>query len=183
MKKIISLLLILVVVLTGCSRKDPSKAKLLGEYASLENENHVFREVSFDEAINFMENKTGAIIFSFPTCPYCQAVMPILNRVAQEAKVKEILYLDIYTMRKDNTLEYQELLALITSQVDDLSYSDATESHRIVVPDVYFIKNGKILNHHIATIKDQEGKWIKELNDEQSNTLKEIYQAMLFEVK
>ncbi len=53
------------MVLTGCSRKDPSKAKLLGEYASLENENHVFREVSFDEAINFMENKTGAIILVF----------------------------------------------------------------------------------------------------------------------
>lgn len=184
MKRIISLLIILLVALTGCNKKDPNKEKLLGQYALLENVNHVFREVNVDEAINFMENKSGTIIFSFPTCPYCQAVMPLLNEAAKEEKIKEILYLDIYTIRKDNTEDYQKLLALITAQVEDLVFSDDTQTtRRIVVPDVYVVKDGKILKHHIATVKDQEGKWVKELTNTQASELKEIYRTMLVESK
>lgn len=184
MKKIISFFLLLLVILTGCSKKDPSKEKLLTEYPGLENVNHVYKEINSIEAIEFLNSQTGIIVFSFPTCPYCQAIIPILNTVAKEEKVKEIQYLDIYSMRKDNTIEYQNILGIISKQVDDLVFSDETQSTRkLVVPDVYIIKEGKIIKHHIATIKDDEDKWIKELNDEHTEEMKEIYRSMISKLK
>lgn len=174
MKKILSIIVIFFV-LVGCNPQNKSKAKILSEYPNLKDKNHVFIEASFNEVIDLLNNKTGVVIFSFSTCPYCQAVMPILNESAKQEDFTEVLYFDIYEIRKNKTDEYQQLIEIISKQVDDLAFEEDQTTPRITVPDVYFVKDGKIISHYIATFKDQDGKWIKDLTISQQNELKAIY--------
>ena len=174
MKKIIISLFLIVFLLTGCNNKENDK--ILQDYPNINDEHHVYKVATYHEVIDLLTNKTGVVIFGFSTCPYCQAVMPLLNQSAKEVNYRRILYFDIYEMRKDKTDEYLNLVEIITKQVDDLAY-DEEGTPRIVVPDVYFVKDGTIVAHHIATSKDENGNWIRNLSNDQQEELKTIYKS------
>ena len=69
------------------------------------------------------------------------------------------------------------LLGYLDGAVGDLLERNGLKE--IIVPDVYVVKDGEILGHHIATIKDDEGRFIYDLNDEQKEEVKAIYRDLL----
>ena len=105
-------------------------------------------------------------------CPFCAAALPTANEAAQSNKVEEILYLDIFDMRKNNTDEYLWLLDFIQKQVSDFG-------EKLLVPDIFVVENGKILGHHRATIEitkeDGQTEYLKGMTIEQKEQLKKIY--------
>lgn len=205
MKKILILMISLfLVIIPGCKENvDDGKSEFYNDYSYYlkvvpENwewfdlniftnmlENNVFVKRSFQEIKEVIESEGRVIIYlgakpdSLP-CPYCAISLPILNEAALEKNVKEILYLDIFQMRKDyennldneNSKSYKWLLDFITNQVADFG-------ERISVPDIYVIEDGKILSHHIATFLGDDGKYIQDLTKEQKEELKKIYLDML----
>ena len=82
-------------------------------------------------------------------------------------------------MRKDRTNEYVDLVEFITSQTDLEIRNDL---HEIVVPDIYLVKDGKIISHHIATFKDEEGRFIFNLTEAEKEEIKSIYRDMFKKV-
>lgn len=205
MKKILILMLFLfLVVLPGCKENiDEGKNDFYNDYshylkvvpddwkwfdlATYTNmlDHNIFTKRSFLEIKNALEGKEKVVIYfgynpNLYECPYCAIALPILNEAALESDVKEILYLDIFQMRKDyeNSLDneksknYKWLLDFVTSQISDFG-------EKILVPDIFVIEGGKILSHHTATFIGEDGKYIKDLTIEQKLDLKEIYLNML----
>lgn len=117
-KKIVIILLIVIslVGLTACSKKEKSDAlKFKEEYEKINNEKTSYgtinREVSISkdnpfiyksaEEINEMiENKeTFAVYFGFATCPWCRSVIETLIEIAKEKGLDTIYYVDVYDIR------------------------------------------------------------------------------------
>lgn len=185
MKKILFVLIILLnIFLIGCT-KDNEKKAFEEDYAYMKGQEHVYVKGTYDEVVNAFTVNQGVnvILFAFDPdfyeCPYCMAVVPIINEIALEESINKIIYLDIYEMRMNNTAQYQLLLGYLDSKVDDLIVRDNVK--KLIVPDLYVVKDGEILGHHIATIKDENGNFIKDLTEAQTNELKGIYRQ-LFEL-
>lgn len=179
----IVLVLLLSFFLTSC---DSGKRAFEDDYQMFKDKEHVYRKVDYKTIYNSFTKDEGykVIVFAFDPdyyeCPYCMMLLPIINEVAITSGVKEILYFDVYQMRKNRTEEYVRLVDYITNQVQLDTRNDLYE---IVVPDLYVVKDGKILSHHIATFKDEEGKYILNLTNEQKDELQEIYKYMFSLIK
>lgn len=123
-KKIVILLLIVIslVGLTACSKKEKSDAlKFKEEYEKINNEKTSYgtinREVSISkdnpfiyksaEEINEMiENKeTFAVYFGFAACPWCRSVIETLIETAKEKGLDTIYYVDVYDIRDQLKLD------------------------------------------------------------------------------
>lgn len=108
---------------------------------------NVFKYSSAKEAIELLKAEEAVIFFGFKDCIWCQEYAPILNNYAKENNVETIYYVDIKEDRANNTQEYQELIKLL----DEYLETDENSKKRIYVPDVYFIKDGKIVGHNNDT--------------------------------
>jgi hypothetical protein len=75
----------------------------------------------------------------------------------------------------NNTTEYRLLLGYLDSQTGSILEKSGVKT--LIVPDVYFVKDGVILSHHIATLTDDESHFILGLDETQKNALKDIYRA------
>lgn len=205
MKKILILMISLILmILPGCKEiVDEGKNEFYNDYSHYLKvvpddwywfdlttytnmlDYNVFTKRSFQEIKEAIESEKKVVIYlgakpEFLKCPYCAIALPILNEAALESDINEILYLDIYQIRKDyesnlnneNSVNYKWLLDFITNQISDFG-------ERIAVPDIYVVEDGKILSHHTATFIGEDGKYIKDLTIEQKLDLKEIYLNML----
>lgn len=182
MKKII-LTLITVMILVGCTVVPEDS--FLTDYPSMQGMTHVYEKTSYTTALNTILDGTGVVLLAFDTnkyyCPFCVAAVPILNEAAIESGWGKIYYLDIYTMRMQNTSEYRLMLGYIDSKVDDLLMRG--DDKALVVPDVYFIKDGVIVGHHIGTVYNEYENFVSELNETQANELKTIYLDLFKELE
>ncbi len=184
-KKISIFILVFVsLFLIGCSSGENKFEK---DYPAFKDTEHVFYKTSYKDIYNKLTKEEGynIILFAFDpnlaVCPFCLEALPVINEVALELKIDKIFYLDIYEMRINRTTEYMALVNYIDEQVDDLlTRNDKLE---IVVPDIYVVKDGKIIAHHIATIVDDEGKFVLGMGLEQTNELKEIYRELFTKTK
>jgi len=179
MKKLIVLLLIIVGLgLSGCSKNSGIEE----DYPMLREIEHVYVKGTYQEVVNALTVDKGVsvIYFAFDTnlyeCPFCIATVPIINEVAIEEGIEKIIYLDIFEMRRDETAEYQMLLGYLDSKVDDLIVRDGVM--KLIVPDLYVVKDGEILGHHIATVKNESGSFVYNLDEEQTEELKTIYRNL-----
>lgn len=175
MKKILMLLLLLTT-LVGCNNK---RKAFEDDYQMFVGVEHVFVKEDYKTVYNVLTNKSerSIILFAYnpniSLCPYCIEVLPIINEVALSLDIKKIYYLDIREMRTNRTKDYIALIEYIELQVDDLMIRN--DKKEIIVPDIYVVEGGQIIGHHIATLTDEDGKFILGLNDEQKNELISIY--------
>ncbi len=149
--KILICLIVLVlligafIVVKKLNKVDDNK-KFAEEYTTV-TEDNLFVYNTIEEIINIIENDTGIIYLGFPECKWCQAYVPMLNEVAKENKVEKIHYFNIYNDRKENSSLYQELVTLLDEYLD----VDENSNKRIFVPEVVFVKEGKVVAHNNET--------------------------------
>jgi len=124
----------------------PDNEKFANEYTEV-GQNNVFVYRNADEIIKILEGGTGLVYLGFPECPWCQAYVPILNEVAKEEGVEKIYYFNIREDRQQNSKEYQKIVKL----VKNFLMKDDEGNERIFVPDVYAVRDGKILSHNNET--------------------------------
>lgn len=124
--------------------------KFRSEYQQVTDEEHVFEYVSADQILYMIENKkTALIVLGFKECPWCQALMPVLNEAAKNEEVEKVYYLDIKTMRDDTTTsEHKKYLMLKEA------FSEAVDESkdRLNAPTVIFLKDGELVDYHIDTV-------------------------------
>lgn len=116
--------------------------KFKEEYKGVDKDN-IFVYKNKNEIIKILKNGTGVVYLGFPECAWCQAYVKILNEAAKNAQIDKIYYFNILEDRKNNTEEYKTIINILKNH---LLYDDEG-NHRIYVPDVTIVKNGKIIGH------------------------------------
>ena len=149
MKKI-KLSLILVIAIVGAfliykkfehvNYNQKEIDKFVSEYTLLE-ENHVFKIINIDESINILNNKTGILFFCNPGSDWCQHYAKILDDIAVENQIETIYYVDIKDDRHINSNKYRKIVTIMQDHLD----SDDTGNKRLSMPNLTFVKDGKII--------------------------------------
>lgn len=126
--------------------------KFSKEYTSVSKDN-VFVYRSKEEIINILEHGIGIVYLGYPECPWCMAYVPLLNEIAKNEGIEKIYYYNIREDRKNNTEFYQKVVSILN---DYLNY-DEEGKKRIFVPNVTFVKEGKIIFNDNETSLISEG--------------------------
>lgn len=129
-----------------------------------------------EEVIEVLENGTGIVYFGYNSCPWCRNIVEILLETAKEEKFDKVYYVNTHGALDGIEEELIEILH------DYLRENPETGEKVLAVPDVYFIKDGKIIGHHISTVESYKNPY-KGMNEEQKKELKKIYQELLEEIK
>lgn len=171
MKKI--LLILLILIITGCSSFDNTKFK--EEYESMNGKvteydpDTKFRTVNIktdnpfiykncSDISKMMDNKESFIVyFGFNTCPWCRSIIESLIDCAKEEKIKTIYYVpvkdvrDVYEvttdgnkiLKKEAGEGYTELVDKLSNVLSDYKIGNTIIGKRIYAPNVIAVKNGE----------------------------------------
>lgn len=197
MKKIavIALSIILVFGLAGCStsqeKNNSNKTDALQfktdyeEYNNGENsikvdikEQNPIKYASAEEVFSLFENGTGILYLGFPNCPWCRNMISILLDVAQKENIDTVYYLNPRVTKSSEPENYDHLKELLSDYLDVNADGEKT----LYVPDVYFVKDGKIIGHHLGTVDSQLDPYIS-LTKEEKTELENIYKNYIQQIK
>ncbi|MCX8074182.1 MAG: hypothetical protein N2749_01160 [Clostridia bacterium] len=148
-------------------------------------EQNLIEYITIDEVFNILNGGTGIIYFGMPECPWCRNMLPVLINSAKSNGIDTIYYYNPKKIRDENSEEYQKLVDILkeflltdTTTQKETDQNFSTEKKRIYMPDVFFVKNGKIVGDHKSTVSSQKDPKI-ELTDEQYNELLNIYNGYI----
>lgn len=196
MKKIFIILLIFLCI--GCSKNEENSDKKqhgcsveeacgidvqesadMSEYG-IEDE-HTFVSISYTQAIELIKNEATAVIYiGRPSCPWCMDAVPVLNEVAKEYQ-STVYY--IYTRADDNQSdEGQASKKLLMEYMHDYLNENDEGKKALFIPDVLFIKEGKIVGNHIDTVAGYDAHE-RDMNADEIEQLKTIYRNYFEKVK
>lgn len=175
---IITLLVIFREEIFKVTKSIPDNERFYKEYTSVPVDN-VYKYVKTSEVLELFKSEQAIVLFGFKDCKWCQSYAPILNEVAKENGVETIYYCDIKEDRTNKTEEYNKLVELLK----DYLYEDDNNEKRIYVPDVYFIKDGKIVGHNndtsliegMATEDYYSDKATEKLKTKLTELIKKVY--------
>lgn len=161
MKKIISILLIVVLMIsvTGCviSNDIKDSEKFKEEYESQNgkksksgkenrkvsiSEDNPFVYTTAEEISKKMDNKeTFIVYFGFSTCPWCRSIIEELIKCAKDSKVDKIYYVDVLDIR--DTKELDEEGNIKTTKEGTKGYKELIDKMSNVLSDYTTTKEGK----------------------------------------
>ena len=160
--------------------------KFKAEYEALNNENvninisknNPIKYVTLDEVFDIIQNKTGVIYFGFPGCPWCRNMIPVLFEATKNNNIDTIYYFNPRNVKKSDNDEYNKLKEILNEYLSE----DENGQKVLYVPDVYFIKDGKIVGHHLGTVDSQEDPTIS-LTEEEKNELLDIFNELFEKIR
>lgn len=141
------------------------------------DENNPIKYVTFEEVETLLTSGTGVIYFGFPSCPWCRNMIPVLFDVAKENNYDNIYYFNPRDIRSSDNNDYNRLIEILG---DYLLESEGSKV--LYVPDVYFVKDGKIVGHHLSTVESQTDPKVS-LTTTQMEELSSIYQNLFDKIK
>lgn len=177
MKKII---LVLIILLAGCGNKNNDIKLFKEEFESLNNNNvavsiddkYNVEYLSISGAVSFLENDTGILLLGISTDGMTRSIIETLLEVAYQNDLK-LVYYSPSSLIEDDT----ETLASMLGILDEYLQLNEDGVKMLAVPDVYFIKEGKIIGHHYGTLEDKIN-----LSSEEKEELYNIYNDYAFKV-
>ncbi|MCM1371090.1 MAG: hypothetical protein NC181_04315 [Clostridium sp.] len=181
---VIAILILLISAIIHFTKSDSVKFK--EEYEALNKENvsisiskdNPIKYIDINEVFDILQNKTGVIYFGFPGCPWCRNMLPILFDVAHSNNVDTINYFNPREIRGNNNEDYSKLINILSEYLEENE-----EGKKVLyVPDVYFVKDGTIVGHHLGTVESQESPY-EEMNIEQKQELTDIFNELFMLVK
>jgi thiol-disulfide isomerase/thioredoxin len=148
------------------------------EYTQVGQDN-VFVYRSATQIVDILRGGTGVVFLGFPSCPWCQAYVPMLNDVAKEVGIEKIFYLNIQEDRANNSPEYQAIVEILKDHLD----LDNEGKPRVFVPDVTVVDHGKIIGHDNETSTISGGITPEEYwTEEKVTALKNRLRTMMSEI-
>lgn len=188
MKKIVGILscLILFLIITGCGNNNEDALKFKTEYEALNessvpmsiSENNPIKYVDFSELEKTLTSGTSVIYLGFPGCPWCRNILPVLFEVAEKNNVDTIYYANPREIKNDNMDNYEKLKSMLNEYLEENDEGVKT----LYVPDVYFVRDGKIVGHHLSSVSSQTDPYTS-LTEEQVVELQNIYQDLFNKIK
>ena len=148
--------------------------KYLEVNIALKNKVEIVEET---EILNIMDHKTGIVYFGFPTCPWCRNVVEPLIKLANQENVT-LYYINPKVMRDAQNKTYLSLVKKLDSYLD----TGENGNKVLYVPDIYFIKDGKIMAHHLGTVDSQKDPYQK-MNEKQAKEFESIILKNIQKIK
>lgn len=178
MRKVVFITILFVLFLSGCSVKkteEISSAERFAAEYSIDRENP-FEYATIDEVLQILTEGTGIIFFSNSDCEWCVESTKILNQALKYKNVGKVYYYNPKKIREANTKKYQELLKILEEYLE----RNEQEEPYLYLPDVYFVKEGKIIGHNNDTAT-MSGTVDEALTKEVKKELKEKYLELISE--
>jgi len=129
-----------------------------------------------EEVLDFFNDGTGILYFGYNTCPWCRNMIPVLIDSVIDNDYKTIYYADIHN------LDINSISIKLFSKLDNYLSTNEEGKKGLSVPDVYFVKDGKIIGRHLGTV-DSYNNPFKEMNKGQKQELKDIFNKYIKELK
>ena len=149
------------------------KADLSG-YTALAGEDTVFRDMSIQDLVWELDaGSTFVVVFSHSKCPWCNAVLPVLNEIGTEEAIP-IGYVNTREKpewRSNVSMEDYDLLVQVLGEYFPL---DDLERPHLYVPHVFFIRKGEVVFEYAGAVPDYDGSG-DPLTVEQAGLLMGIY--------
>lgn len=185
MKKSILIIMITVLAVLGAiviykfviPNENNNQAKKFNSEYTLLDEDNVFVYKSLDEIIKILDSGTGIVFLGFPECPWCQEYVVHLNEIAKKHSVKEIYYYNIRTIRNDNTEKYKKIVSILEENLP----TDDNGEKRVYVPNVTFVRAGKIIANDNETSLINDGTAIKDYWTEETTNKFNVKMDSYFE--
>lgn len=190
-KKIIfaSIIVLMILVLTGfiLYHNDSYRFKISYEYINYMEYNNgkkikvsipwnnPIKYISEKELIHFLKEGTGILYFGYNTCPWCRNAIPILIESTKQMEIDTIYYVDIHHINLSSIRE--ELYQILDSYLEE----NEEGKKGLAVPDVYFVKEGKIVGQHRGTVDSYHNPY-QEMKREEKKELLNIYQECIKEM-
>lgn len=190
-KKIIiisSILLVLGIICFCLYKNDSLRFKISYEYINTVEYsngkkikikvpyNNKIKYLDEENLLTYLKEKTGIFYFGYNTCPWCRNIVPILIDTVKENNIDTIYYIDTHELDLSNIKD--ELFAFLG---DNLRENEDGKKV-LAVPDVYFVKDGKIIGHHIGTVDSYLNPY-KGMSDSEKKELASIYETYIKEMK
>lgn len=140
-------------------------------------EQNPIQYINIDEFVDILNNKSGIVFLSSPTCPYCRASISSLLKAAKELKMTTIYYYDISKDENetDSENEIQELkrYGIITENEEG--------KNAWKIPQLLNIKDKKIVSSANGAMYELENGQTKydKLTQTQENDIYIIYKKVL----
>lgn len=154
----------------------------MSEYTSLAGVDHVFLDVTYEEALQFLKSEefSGILYYGYPACPWCEEAVVEMNDAAKAMNV------DIYYINKKSDFniahpELEEATETILNTYFALDLDKEGKPH-LYVPEVVVIKKGKVVDHHLGTFEEHDAHE-RTLNEKEKQTLEAIYVEMFQKMK
>lgn len=151
MNKNYHMLVLLVTIISMVTLTSCKKDEMLKDYTGLTDKNHLYQVLDVTEVINKMEQKESfVLVMGFPECPWCQALIPVVNEVAKTKKANVIYYLNIKDIRdNENNSHHVDYLKLQNEY-----FKDALDekNKRLNAPTIVKVENGQMTNFHLNTV-------------------------------
>ena len=128
------------------------------------------------EVLKFLEDGTGILYFGYNTCPWCRNMVPVLIDSVVENDYDIIYYAD------SHKLDISSIKDELFSKLDSYLSVDEEGNKGLAVPDVYFVKDGIILGHHLGTVDSYTNPYV-EMTDSEKQELKDIFGEFIKELK
>ena len=186
---IISVILVLLGIISFCLyQNDSIRFKISYEYINMVEYNNGkkikisipydnrIKYLNEDNIMKYLKEETGIFYFGYNTCPWCRNAIPVLIDTVKENNIKTIYYIDIHKINISNIKK--ELFEYLGDNLRE----DEEGNKGLAVPDVYFIKEGKIIGNHIGTV-DSYYNTYKEMTNAQKEELSNIYESFIKEMK
>lgn len=125
-----------------------------------------------EEVISFFESGTGVVYFGYPECPWCRNVIGPLIRTSLDSGVS-LYYVDAHKLTNKDKL---------FRVLDDYLREDDEKNKKLYVPDVYFVKDGEVLSHHLGSVDSYKNPYLG-MNKEQKDELISIYKSEIDKLK
>ena len=193
MKKKILIVVTTIILLIGIItfllyQNDSIRFKFSYEYINMleyNNGKKIEVEIPYDnrieylneeELLTFIKEETGILYFGYNTCPWCRNIVPVLIDTVKENNIDKIYNADIHKLNISSIKK--ELYGLL----NDYLREDDENKKVLAVPDVYFIKDGKIIGHHLSALDSYHNPY-KKMTNKQKQELSNIYEEMIKEMK
>lgn len=180
MKKLVAVLLTFLLILTGCNTVEVTKIgdeiktdaiRFKTEYKKV-SKNNIYKYSTYDNIIETLNSKTGVIYLGFKDCFLCKEIVPILDKVSRQKNIREILYYDFKDIRENNTKEYQDLLNIVSSYIENEDEKETV----ITAPTVIFVRKGNIVGIYKGVVNNKSEEI---LNDEDKEKLENKFSSLI----
>ena len=181
MKKLLLILLVGLIIISGCGKvvkvkkvEEITDNEKFAQEFDISKENN-FKYLNYDELMDVLNNKSGIIFLGSGDCEWCKKAAKLLNEsLKYKDIIEDIYYYNPKKIKANNNKKYQELLKIL----DPYLTEDEDKNKELLLPDIYFVKKGKIIDHNndLATIKTNPEEY---LTKERKKEIREKYEDLI----
>ena len=166
------MLILILLMCFGCSKPQPVEPPDVDDGPDIVLNEMV--EISLRDTLQlFYDNKTFALFIHYDGCPWCAEAMPLFEAVT--ALYPYTAYdLNFTKVYKEEADTYKVDYDILQKIVDEVLIEEDGEKV-LYVPEVIFVKNGKIVYDHCSTVETHD-PYEAPMNSDEINELLDYYE-------